>query len=167
MVNTFCYSGVVFTSGGSRFETQITLSGQALKAVFTLSNYVFNFTALTPSQILKLFDKLVSPILNFGTAVWRFYKATSTEIVHLQFCKKILSVKQSTQNGFIYGELGRIDYLSRRYMYLAIIKYWFKVVCSEENKYIKQVYNMMLDDIAIQPLKQNWASCVKDLFIVD
>ena len=81
------------------------------------------------------------------------------------FCKKILGVKQSTQNGFIYGELGRIDYQSRRYMYLAIIKYWFKVVCSEENKHIKQVYNMMLDDIAIQPLKQNWASCVKDLFI--
>ena len=51
--------------------------------------------------------------------------------------------------------------ISRRY--LATIKYLFKVVCSEENKYIKQVYNMMLDDIAIKPLKQNWASCVKDL----
>ena len=37
------------------------------------------------------------------------------------------------------------------------------LLCSEENKYIKQVYNMMLDNIAIQPLKQNWASCVKDL----
>ena len=69
MVTTFFYSGVVFTSGGSRFETLITLSGQALKAVFTLSEYVFNFTSLTPSQILKLFGKLMSPILNFGTAV--------------------------------------------------------------------------------------------------
>ena len=37
------------------------------------------------------------------------------------------------------------------------------MVCRQENKYIKQVYNMMLDDIEIQPLKQNWASCVKDL----
>ena len=37
------------------------------------------------------------------------------------------------------------------------------MVCSEENKYIKQVYNMMFDYIAIQPLKQNWTSCVKDL----
>ena len=34
---------------------------------------------------------------------------------------------------------------------------------SEENKYIKQVYNMMLNDLTLQPLKQNWASCVKDL----
>ena len=29
--------------------------------------------------------------------------------------------------------------------------------------YIKQVYNMMLNDMESQPLKQNWASCVKDL----
>ena len=64
-------------------------------------------------------------------------------------------------NDFIYGELGRIDYQSRRY--LAIIKYWFKVICSEENKYIKQIYNMMLNDLAAHPLKRNWASCVKDL----
>ena len=67
MVNNFCYLGVVFTSGVSGFETQKTLSGQALKAVFTLNKYLFNLTALTPSNTLQLFDKLVSPILNFGS----------------------------------------------------------------------------------------------------
>ena len=69
IVNKFCYLGVVFTSGGSSFETQKTLSGQALKAVFTLNKYVYNFTALTPSHELELFDKLVSPILNSGSEV--------------------------------------------------------------------------------------------------
>ena len=74
--------------------------------------------------ILELFDKLVSPILNFGSEVWGFYKSSSIETVHLQFCKKILGVKQSTQNDFVYGELGRIDFQARRY--ITIIKYWFK-----------------------------------------
>ena len=110
-----------------------TLSGQALKVVFTLNKYLYNFTALTPSHKLELFDKLVSPILNFGSEVWGFYKSPSIETVHLQFCKKILGVKQSTQNDFVYGELGRIYNQSRRY--LAIIKYWFKVVSCDENKY--------------------------------
>ena len=73
-VNKFCYLGVVFTSGGSNFETQKTLSGQELKAVFTLNKYLFNFTALSPLHKLELFDKLVSPILNFGCEVWDFYK---------------------------------------------------------------------------------------------
>ena len=161
IVSKFCYLGVTFTSGGSSFETQKTLSGQALKAVFTLNKYLYNFTSLKPSHILELFDRLVSPILNFGSEVWGFYKATSIETVHLQFCKKILGVKPSTQNDFIYGELGRTDYQSRRYV--SIIKFWLKVVSSHDNKYIRQIYAMMLNDMVTHPLKQNWASRVKDL----
>ena len=34
IVSKFCYLGAVFTSGGSSFETQKTLSGQVLKAIF-------------------------------------------------------------------------------------------------------------------------------------
>ena len=88
MVNKFCYLGVLFTSGGSSFETQKTLSGQALKAVFTLNKYLFNFTALTPSHILQLFDKLVSPILNFGSEVWGFYKANQLKQFIFSFARK-------------------------------------------------------------------------------
>ena len=88
IVNKFCYLGIVFTYGGSSFETQKTLSGQALKAIFTLKKYLHSFTALKPSHILHLFDKLISPILNYGSEVWGCHKAKSIETVHMQFCKK-------------------------------------------------------------------------------
>ena len=52
----------------------------------------------------------------------------------IQFYKNLLGIKQAMQNDFVYGELGRIDYQSRRY--LDIIRYWFKVVGSEDNKHI-------------------------------
>ena len=107
IVNKFCYLGIVFTAGGSSFETQKTLSGQALKAIFTLNKYLYSFTPLKPSHRLELFDKLVLPILNYASEVWGFHKATSVKTVHLQFCKKALGVKQSTQNDFVYGEIGR------------------------------------------------------------
>ena len=42
------------------------------------------------------------------------------------FVKKLLGVKQTTQNDFIYGELGRIDFHSQRY--LIIVKYWLKLI---------------------------------------
>ena len=161
IVSKFCYLGVVFTSGGSNSETQKTLSGQALKAVFTLNKYLYNFTSLSPSHKLDLFDKLVTPILNFASEVWGFHKAPDVDIVHLQYCKKVLGVKQSTQNDFVYGDLGRINFQSRRY--LIILKFWLKVVSSEETKYIKQMYNTMINDMTIHPRKQNWASCVKHL----
>ena len=53
-------------------HTKKTLSGQALKAVFTLNKYFYNFTALKPLNVLELYDKLVSPILNFVSEVWGF-----------------------------------------------------------------------------------------------
>ena len=42
----------------------------------------------------------------YCSEVWGFCKADKIERVHLQFCKSLLGVKQSTQNTFIYGELG-------------------------------------------------------------
>ena len=155
VINKFSYLGIVFTSGGSSYETQKTLSGQALKAIFTLNKYLYNFTSLKTSHVLDLFDKLVTPILNYGSEVWGFYKSASIETVHLQFCKKILGVKQTTQNDFIYGELGRIDFQSQRY--INIIKYWLKVVQSDNRKYAKLIYDMMLNDLEIRGQKQNWA----------
>ena len=82
---------------GSFSETQATLSGQALKAIFAMNRYLNNFVNLKPSHILDLFDKLISPILNYGSEVWGFAIADNIERVNLQFCKKLLSVKQCTK----------------------------------------------------------------------
>ena len=81
-----------------------------------MNKYLYNFTNLKPLHVLDLFDKLISPILNYGSEVWCFHKAPAIEAVHLQFCKKLLGVKQSTQNDFIYGELGRLSVASQRYV---------------------------------------------------
>ena len=56
-----------------------------------------------------------------------------------------MGVKKTTQNDFIYGELGRTNFLTRRY--LLIIKYWFKILSAGENKYVKRIYRLMLNDI--------------------
>ena len=78
-----------------------------MKAVFKLNQYLYNFTDLQPKHVLDLFDKLILPILTYGGEVWGFSKPVQQERVHLQFFKKLLGVKKSTQNDFIYGELGR------------------------------------------------------------
>ena len=116
---------------------------------------------MKPSHILELFDKLVAPILNYGSEVWGFYKSTAIDTVHLRFCKRVLGVKQTTLNDFVYGDLGRVDFQTRRY--LSIIKFWFKVVANEDNKLVKCIYNLMLNDIEQHPTHQNWASSVRNL----
>lgn len=161
IVRSFSYLGIVFTPGGSFSTAQTTLSGQTQKAVFKLSSYLYGFSDISPRHVLDLFDKLVSPILNYGSEVWGFCKANQVERVHLQFCKQLLGVKQSTQNTFIYGTLGRIIYQTRRHF--IILKYWLKVVAKNENKYVTFIYNMMLRDIENDGRKINWALLVKHL----
>ena len=161
IVSKFSYLGIVFTSGGSCHETQKTLAGQSLKAIFAMNKYLHKFTYLKPSHVLDVFDKLITPILNYGSEVWGFHKAPAIESVHTHFCKKLLGVKQSTQNDFIYGELGRVNFAANRY--ISIVRYWLKIVSLTENKYVKCIHNMLLEDIRQNPNKTNWASLVRDL----
>ena len=71
-------------------EAQKSLAGQPLKAIFALNKYLHKFTYLKPTHVLGIFDKLITPILNYGSEVWGFHKAPAVESVHLQFCKKLL-----------------------------------------------------------------------------
>ena len=161
IVSRFKYLGVVFTTGGSFSDAQNTLAGQAQKAIFTLSKYLQKFTFIPPKHKLDLFDKMILPILNYGSEVWGFGQANSIERIQLQFCKKLLGVKKNTQNDFIYGELGRTSCQIKRFV--RIINYWFKLLDSHETKYVKIVYNLMLQDLERFPNKVNWASLLCDL----
>lgn len=80
------------------------------------------------------------------------------ERIHLKFCKRVLGCRKSTPNVAVYGELGRYPlYISR---FVRIIKYWFKVLNSD-NIIIKKVYQMSYIDCLNG--KKNWVSSVKKL----
>ena len=91
----------MFTAGGSFSEAQNTLAGQAKKAIFKLNKYLYEFTFISPEHKLELFDKLISPILNYFCEVWGFCQAKAVERVHMPFCKKILGVKKKKQHKMI------------------------------------------------------------------
>ena len=80
----------------------------------------------------------------------------------MQFCKYWASKKKKKKkkNDFVYGELGRVNYVTKGYY--IIIKYWFKVLSTSENKFVRIVYNMMLNDLEDLPNKTNWASLVRN-----
>ena len=101
IVNTFSYLGIVFSTGGSFSACQKTLSGQSLKAIYKLNSYLYSFTNISIRHRLELFDKLVTPIMNYGSEVWGFCHGKQIERVHMLFCKQLLGVKTSTQNDFI------------------------------------------------------------------
>ena len=74
IVNNFKYLGVLFTTGGAFNEMDKMLAGQALKATFQLNKYLYKFTYISPEHILNLYDKLVSPVMNYASEIWGFNK---------------------------------------------------------------------------------------------
>ena len=87
-------------------------------------NFVQNWNSRISESSRATFYSLSS---NFNFQL--FSKPVQQERVHLQFCKKLLGVKKSTQNDFIHGELGRVS-LQTSILY-SVINYWFKILESE------------------------------------
>ena len=75
--------------------------------MFKLFRCVNELYAPELSFLCPLFDKLVLPVLLYGSEIWGFHKAVDIEKAHLLFCKKSLHLKRNTANYFIYGEFGR------------------------------------------------------------
>ena len=81
------------------------------------------------------------------------YATGNSNIYNFVKTKKLLGVKKSTQNDFLYGEFGS-DLLKNDY-FRMIINYRFKILESEQIKYIRYAYQLMMTDIEIKP------DCVK------
>ena len=111
--------------------------------------------------MLNLFDSLVAPILNYGSEVMGFKVSQQIERVHLNFWKKLLGVKKTTQNDFIYGELGRISFHCRHVF--NIIKYWIKIISSKESKYISRIYKLLKNEFEVHQNIVNWCSQLKNI----
>ena len=67
--NKFVYLGVTFTTRCSFHETQHSLAGKALKAIFKMCIHLYQFTDISIKHRLDLFYKIKIPILCYGADV--------------------------------------------------------------------------------------------------
>ena len=96
-VSKFTYLAIVFTTGGSFNTTFEMLAAQALNAIYKLKSNLFIFPGITVQHKLDLFDKLILPILNYGSEVWGLNDSTQLEGIHIHFCNHSLGVRGQTQ----------------------------------------------------------------------
>ena len=91
-----------------------------------------------------------------SSEVWGVYNSDDIERIHLKFCKRILNVRSNTCTAGVYGELGRYPLFITRY--IRIIKYWFKLLTTD-NIILRTVYNQALNDC--NQGQNNWVKKVK------
>ena len=81
--------------------------------------------------------------------------------IHLQFCKKLLGVRQQTQINFVYRELGRTFFKIGRI--INVIKYWLTVLQLDDTKYVINVNNVMCRNLNAKSNRTSWTKSVRHL----
>lgn len=162
VVTSFKYLGVHFFKNGNWSRTQKRLAQHATYALHNLFS-LFKQLELPTTEKCKLFDTLVGPILNYSSEVWGMHEAKDVEIIHTKFCRWVLNVKKSTNLVGLYGELGRCPLIIHRKF--NMIKYWVKLLKSDELLIPKKIYIMLRNDANNNNSYNgnNWASQIKSL----
>ena len=57
--------------------------------------------------VLDLFDKMILPILLYGSEIWGYENLDSIEVFYRAFLRYILRLNKQTTNCMVYGEAGR------------------------------------------------------------
>ena len=82
------YLGLFFTTTLSWSLSKRTLAAQANKALGMLSMYNYKCNGLPHEMYLNIFDKMILPILLYGSEIWGFKYSDKIEQVKHIFCKK-------------------------------------------------------------------------------
>ena len=114
VVTKFSYLGVTLSCNGSFYQAQKAVSERGSRALFSLYA-LFDKIEFDISDKLKLFDSMISPILNYGSEIWGFHKAPDIEKVHIRFLKRVLSLNRNVTSAWLYGELSRFPLNVLRY----------------------------------------------------
>ena len=95
IVKEFNYLGVLFSRTGT-FSPEIKYNAQkAANAMYEVLRKERRFNMSVKCQI-DLFNKLIKPILLYGSEVWGFSNTDVIERVQLRFCKLLLGLKNTT-----------------------------------------------------------------------
>ena len=81
---------IIYALIGVSWHTTATVAEEANKVTFALHKCLNDFRNINQHEVMPLFDRYISPILNYGCKVWGFHKAWNIEQMHLNFCKRIL-----------------------------------------------------------------------------
>ena len=110
---------------------------------------------------LDLFDKVVIPVLLYGSEVWGFENLDLIEHLHLKFLKYLFNLKSSTPAYMVYGETDRFPlYIS---IYCRMISHWAKLLPGPSSKIVSTLYKFMYKLYCDGDVRNPWMCCIEKI----
>ena len=141
------YLGIKLTPTANFMLANEQLSEKTPNSLYKIRKYL-KLHLLSPKSACKIFDSMVSPILLYNSEVWGAYTNcdfnkwdnTSTEKVHLKFCKLYLGVNRRASNLASRAELGKFPLLNP--IYKRIMNYITHIIELPDTSIVKQAFSL-------------------------
>ena len=112
------------------------LAIQAERSIMSMLKMQHSVGYFEFSELFKLFDTMIKPILLYGSEIWGFEVSDTIENVQNTFCKRFLKLPRNTFHEVARRECGRyplyVDY------YCRCIRYCIKLIRMSSTRYPKK-----------------------------
>lgn len=153
------YLGIYFTTNGHFNRAILKLKDQASRAMYALVRRGRQLK-LPPDIMLDLFEKMIIPILLYGSEVWGCYNTAPLEIVQNRFCKLIMKWHWRTPTTYIHHDLRVLPIETR--VKIRILSYWIKTINSpNQRKWNVILMNTLFEHVRNQYSGSSWVSFVQ------
>ena len=109
----------------------------------------------------ELFDKLVVPVILYGSELWGFTAFEMLEVFFRKFLKNILKLNKSTPNGMVYGEVGQLSLQTK--IDQRMINYWLRLSIKNETTIAYQLYTLSLKLFSSEVFESLWLKRIKTI----
>ena len=160
IVDDYIYLGTMVNYNGSFKKTIAKQVNQAHRAMFALLTK--SRRLMLPIDIqCELFDKIIVPILIYGSEVWGFSNLSDIEIFHRKYLRCLLRLRKSTAKCMTYGELGRQPLSCK--IYSRMLNYWAKISEERGTKLTHLMYRIVLNLHRANEFHSPWLLKIKNL----
>ena len=160
-VNNFKYLGVTFNKSNSFTDGIEELCQHAQRAQTVLDLHFLILKTVPVSYEIKVFNALIKPILLYGSEVYGINCVKSLETFYLQFLKRALCVKRSTNTCMVLAETGQ--YPLAVDIQLNMVKLWIKILTCDKDQLIWIAYDSMLKSKVHLSNSKCWTRKIQEL----
>ena len=139
-VDSYTYLGILFNYNESFQKSIAKQVSQARKAKFSMLSKAKNVRLPTDIQC-DLFEKLVLPVLLYGSEIWGCGDLKQADVFHRKFLKEILHLKSYTANCMVYGETGTFEI--KDLVKMKMVSFWCRIITGSKNKLSFIMYKLL------------------------
>ena len=156
----YLYLGIMFSYNclfNKAIHKHITQAKRAMFALITKGRRL-----LLPLDVLfELFDKMILPILTYGSEIYGINNLDKIEIFQRSFYKRIMKLSKSTPSAMIYGETGshNISITIEKKM----ISYWLRLITGDPGKLNTLLYEYIYQMDCNNIYSTLWISKLKSI----